>query len=83
MIINAKAGGRHQPCGRCVGVEVSQPVAHHLHEALGLQQHVDVWDDLGAAQHTLQTVGLQDAVQLGQQEEHRVHEPGGNNRRER
>jgi len=52
-------------------------VAHHLHKALGLQLQVDVGDDLGAAQHTLQTGGLQDAVQLGQQEEHRVHKAEG------
>ena len=61
-------------CGRWC---IVPPVGHHLDEALGLEQHVDVWDDLGAAQHALQTVGLQDAVQLGQQEEHRVHESAG------
>lgn len=56
----------------CVG---GKPVGHDLGESLGLQQQVDVWDDFGPAENTLQTVGLQHAVQLRQQVGHYVDKP--------
>lgn len=60
---------------RQTGIGVSAaPVAHHLDEARRLQLHEYVRYHLGSAQHTLQTVGLQDAVQLRQHEEHVIHE---------
>lgn len=48
------------------------PVGHDLGEAFGLEVHVDVRNDLSTAGHTLQTVGLQDAMQLWHQEEHGI-----------
>lgn len=51
------------------------PVAHHLDEPRGLQMQKDVWDDISSAQHALQAVSLQDAVQLWQEGEHMVDEP--------
>lgn len=50
-------------------------MAHHLNEACGLQMQKDVWDDISSAQHTLQAIRLQDAVQLRQKEEHVVDKP--------
>lgn len=50
-------------------------MAYHLNEACGLQLQKDVWDDISSAQHTLQAMCLQDAVQLWQEEEHVVDKP--------
>lgn len=50
-------------------------MAHHLNEACGLQMQKDVWDDICSAQHTLQTMSLQHAVQLWQEEENVVDKP--------
>lgn len=51
------------------------PVAHHLNEACGFQMQKYIWDDISTAQHALQTVRLQDAVQLWQEGEHVVDKP--------
>ena len=51
-------------------------MSQHLQEALGAERQVDVRDDLGPAQNTLQTVGLEDAMELRQQVEHLVHKAG-------
>ncbi len=50
-------------------------MSHHLNEACCLQLHKDVWNDISSTQHTLQTVSLQDAVQLWQEVEHVVYKP--------
>lgn len=50
-------------------------MAHRLNEACGLQLQEDVWDDISSAQHALQTMSLQDAVRLRQEEEHIVDKP--------
>lgn len=34
------------------------PMAHHLNEACSLKLQKDVRDDIGSAQHTLQTMSL-------------------------
>lgn len=52
------------------------PVANHLDEAGGLELPENVRDDVSSAQHALQAARPQDAVQLGQEEEHVVHKTG-------
>lgn len=51
------------------------PAAQRLNKAAGFQLQKDVWNDVGPAQHALQTAGLQEAVQLRQQGEHVIDEP--------
>lgn len=51
------------------------PAAQRLNKAAGFQLQKDVRNDVGPAQHALQTAGLQEAVQLGQQEEHVIDKP--------
>lgn len=50
-------------------------MAHHLNEAGGLKLQKDVWNDISSAQNTLQTISLQDAVQLWQEGEHVIDKP--------
>lgn len=77
---NASDGTKNSP-ERTINMQIMEkimvmglPVAHHLDEAWGLQVHKDLWDDFSSAQHTLQAISLQDAVQLRQEEEHEVPE---------
>lgn len=51
------------------------PAAHHLNEACVLQLQKDVWDDISSAQHTLQAMRLQGAVQFWQEGEYMVDKP--------
>lgn len=50
-----------------------EPVGHHLGEALGLEVQENIRDDISTAQHTLQAVRFQHAVEFWQQVKNKIH----------